>query len=180
MVFKTTAIDHSAISPARGILAYPSRVRGHGVFRVGRGGNPAARALASMMGLPRAGEAVETRLAVTPCRGGVLWQRTFDGRPMNSRQYPDSRGGFAERFGVVEIRFARDVAAAATVFRQTGASLVAGSIRLPLPRACAPRIRAREDIVGPGQRRIDVRIDAPLVGLLLTYAGTIDIDEAAT
>jgi hypothetical protein len=155
-------------------------VRGHGVFRVGRGGNPAARGLASLIGLPPAGEAVDTRLAVTPCRGGELWQRTFDGRPMNSRQYPDSRGGFTERFGVIEIRFARDVTAAATVFRQTGAALVAGAFRLPLPRACAPRISAREDIVGPGQRRVDVSIGVPLVGVLLTYAGTIDIDEAAT
>jgi hypothetical protein len=152
-------------------------MRGQGRLRVTHGENAVARTLAWLLRLPRAGDAVETRLVVTPCAGGEHWQRTLGGHPFNSRQYPAGNGDIAERFGLLELRFRRDEIDNGTSFRQTGAALVAGRLRIPLPRLCAPAVSAREDRIGPRTRRINVRVVLPLVGPVLTYKGTIDFDE---
>jgi hypothetical protein len=155
-------------------------VRAHGVFRVGNGGSAAARGLARLLRLPAPGDAVDVRLLVEPCEGGERWRRTFDGRAMNSRQYPAGNGDLAERFGLIEFRFRREGTDGSSRFRQTRAAIVAGPVRIPLPHLCAPAVTAREDVIGESTRRVDVRIALPLVGTLLTYQGIIDVEEAAT
>jgi hypothetical protein len=154
-------------------------MRGQGRLRVTHGDNSVARALAWLLRLPPAGDAVETRLVVTPCAEGETWQRTLGGHPFNSRQYPAGNGDVAERFGLLELRFRRDEIDSGTTFSQTGAALVAGPLRIPLPRRCAPAVSAREDRVGIRTRHIDVRVVLPVVGPVLTYEGSIDVDEAA-
>ena len=146
-------------------------------MRVVHGRNWPARLLARLLRLPRAGDAVETQLIVTAIDGGERWQRTFADQTMNSTQYPVAGGGVAERFGPIEFRFAQEHLGDATCFRQVGVAVVAGPIRVPLPRLCAPTVTAREHAQGPRTRHVDVRVDLPGVGPLLAYTGTIEVEE---
>jgi hypothetical protein len=150
------------------------------VFRVAHGTNAAARLFARLLGFPRPGDAIDTTLVVTAAaNGNEQWQRTFAGCRFDSRQYPDGHGGFVERFGAIEFAFRRDALNGGVAYTQTSTALVVGPIRIPLPRWCAPRISAREDVLGPRLRRVTVRVDAPVFGTLLTYTGMIDLDDAA-
>ena len=54
----------------------------------------------------------------------------------------------AERIGVLEFRFRLEAVAGSLVFRQREAALLWGSVRLPLPASCVPRVDAREDAAG--------------------------------
>jgi len=159
------------------VFAYSPCVRGHGVLRVVHGGNAAARIVARLFLLPHAGDAVETRLVVTPSDDGEHWLRTFGTRALNTRQYPAGNGAVAERIGPLELRFRVGPSGGGTVYRQLAAALVIGPARLPLAHWCAPRVTAREDPAGDHRIRIDVRVELPLVGPILGYAGTIDIEE---
>jgi hypothetical protein len=152
-------------------------VRGHGVLKVGHGDRRAARMFAGLLRLPPAGDAVDTTLVVTPTPGGEHWLRTFGTRALSTRQYPLEDGDIAERFGPLELRFRREASGGGTVYRQIGTALVLGPARIPLPRWCAPRVTAREDPAGDRRIRIDVRVEMPVVGPILTYAGTIDMDD---
>jgi Domain of unknown function (DUF4166) len=154
-------------------------VRGHGVLRVGHGDSRAARVFAGLLRLPAAGDAVATTLVVTPMEGGERWHRTFGTRALDTRQYPARDGGVAERFGPFELRFRLESSGGGTLYRQTGTALVLGPARLRLPGWCAPRVVAREDPAGERCVRIDVRVSLPAIGPVLTYAGTIHMDEAS-
>jgi hypothetical protein len=147
-------------------------------LRVANGTNAASRLLARLLRFPGPGDAVDTTLLVTRnADGSERWQRTFDGRQFDSRQHPDGHGGFTERFGATEFTFRTDAVGKGVVYTHTATALAAGPIRIPLPRACTPRITAREDVVGPRQRRVNVCVDVPILGVLLTYGGTIDLDD---
>lgn len=152
-------------------------VRARGVLRVTHGPGHAARLLARVMRLPEAGEAVDTRLVVTPIDGGERWMRTFGTRAMNTRQYPAGGGDVAERIGLLEIRFRIERSDGGTCYRQLAAALVLGPARVPLPRWCAPRVAAREDPAGDRRIRITVSVELPVLGPILTYAGPIDLEE---
>jgi hypothetical protein len=147
------------------------------MLRVGHGGNAAARLVARVFLLPRTGDAVETRLVVTPDTDGERWRRTFGTRALNTRQYPDGPHGFAERIGPLELRFRREASDGGTFFRQIDTAVVMGPLRARLPRWCAPSVVAREDPDGERRVRIDVRVSLPLVGPILSYAGTIKLEE---
>jgi Domain of unknown function (DUF4166) len=152
-------------------------LRGRGVLRVAHGGNAAARMVARLFLLPAAGDAVETRVIVTPAANGEHWLRTFGTRALNTRQYPAGDNAFAERLGPLEFRFRREPYDGGTMFRQIGAAIVIGPLRAPLPRWCAPTVAAREDRPAERRVRIDVRVALPIVGPILSYAGTIDLEE---
>src|SRR5262249_56184064 len=111
-----------------------------GVLRVARGGNAAARLVAWLFRRPGEGEAVETRLVVTPAADGERWLRTFGTRALNTRQVPDGADGFVERMGPLAFRFRREASNGGTFFRQLGVALVLGPLRVGLPHWCAPRV----------------------------------------
>jgi len=156
-----------------------SRLHGRGICRVGRGETRAARACAALLRLPPAGDAVETRLIVTPAGDGEHWRRTFGTCALNTRQYPLGADRFAERHGPVEFRFRRESSPGGTVFRQIDSAIVVGPLRARLPRWCAPSVAAREDRLDERRVRIEVCVSLPLVGPILRYIGTIDIDDAS-
>jgi hypothetical protein len=54
---------------------------------------------------------------------------------------------------------------------------VLGSLSLRLPAACAPEVDAREDPAGARHIRVRVRVALPAVGPLLTYEGTMTIED---
>ena len=136
-----------------------------------------ARLLARLLRLPRASAAAETRLVVTSKAGGEQWRRTFDGRRIDTRQFGCDGCVLAERIGVLEFRFRLEPADGSLVFRQVAAAVVLGRFRVGLPEAWAPRIEAREDPAGAGRMGVHVRVTLPAVGPVLTYDGTVGIEN---
>ncbi|HXZ28105.1 MAG TPA: DUF4166 domain-containing protein [Terriglobales bacterium] len=158
------------------------RAQGAGVFRVQRGRVLLARLTTWLLGFPRAGEAVPTRLAVrSELRRGVsceIWQRDFGGQELVSRQYPGRDGLLAERFGCLELCLRLRAQDGALLFQPAGSALALGALRVRLPGMLSPRVNA-EVAAGAGDRvQVSVRVEAPLAGLLLAYAGYLDMEEA--
>jgi hypothetical protein len=164
-------------APVRSAHATESTVRARGALRIEHGRSPIARLLARFLNLPRASDAAETRLVITRRADGEHWLRTFDDRRLDTRQYQTGEGELAERFGVLEFRFRLEASHGSLLYRQLDAALLIGSVRLRLPATCAPRIEAREDPAGAQQVRIHVGVALPALGPLLTYDGTITIED---
>jgi hypothetical protein len=151
-------------------------VRAVGVFRVRRGSNRLARALAWLARLPKAQEAVAIELWVTPRADGEEWRRSFAGRPLVSRQAARRDGLLAERMGGVETRFRLAVADGALSYQTVSAALCLGPLRVPLPRWVRPRATAWERPAGQkDQLSISVEVYLPGLGLLIAYEGTLTI-----
>lgn len=155
-----------------------SAVHAAGVFRVQRGSNPLARCVAWLARLPAAGEAVDLRLVVAPREDGEEWRRTFAGRPLVSYQWQRPEGLLAERMGQLELGFRLTVADGSLLYQSVRAALRLGPLRLPLPHGSRPWVTASEK-PGDGADWMDVWVDVrmPLVGMLVTYAGSVRIDE---
>lgn len=166
--------------PVRRLHPAGSRVRGAGRFEVRHGGRLTARLLARLMRLPAAGDAVPVVLTVEPeGAGGERWHRSFGGRPFVTHQRERPPGLLADRAGAVEMYFRMEAEAGALVYRHAATALRLGRLRVPLPRALAPRVEARE-WAEPGDARVvvRVRVSAPLVGPLITYEGKIELEAA--
>lgn len=163
--------------PVRFAHATESTVRARGRFRIEHGRSHVARILARLLRLPRASDAADTRLVITSHADGERWHRTFDDRCFDTRQYQAGESDLAERIGVLEFRFRLQASEGSLFFRQLEAAFLFGSIRLRLPAAWAPRVDAREDPAGAHQVRVHVRVAVPVLGPVLTYDGTIDIEE---
>jgi hypothetical protein len=164
--------------PVRLAHATGSTVRAHGRLRIEHGRSRSARFLARLLRLPRASNAAETRLVITSRADGEQWLRTFDDRRLDTRQYQAGDGELAERIGVLELRFRLEASEGRLLFRQLEAALLLGSVRLRLPAPWAPRVEAREDPAGAHQIRVHVSVALPALGPVLTYDGTIDIEDA--
>jgi hypothetical protein len=151
---------------------------GEGLFAV-RGGNFFARALARLLGLPAGGEGVRVCLSVTRAGDGEAerWHRTFGGRAFDTLQREGEGRLLAERAGPFELLFELSVEGGALVYAQAGAALRAGPLRVPLPRALAPRVEARERGAEDGEGvHVHVSSTAPLVGLMLSYEGRLRVE----
>jgi hypothetical protein len=163
--------------PIRFAHASGSTVRARGRLRIAHGRGHVARFLARLLRLPRVSEAAETRLVITSDADGEQWRRTFDERRLDTRQYQAGDCELAERIGVLELRFRLEASDGSLLFRQLEAAFLCGPVRLRLPAAWAPSVEAREDPTGPHQIGVHVRVALPAVGPVLTYDGTIDIED---
>jgi hypothetical protein len=130
------------------------------------------------MRLPPAGTDVPVQLVVTPHEHGERWHRTFGQTPFITEQRAGDRGLMIERIGPTEVRYQLEVAGGALYYRHTGTALRLGPIRLPLPRWLAPHITARESAM-PDEKstHINVKVTLPLIGLLVSYRGHIEIKD---
>jgi hypothetical protein len=164
--------------PIRFAHASGSTVRARGRLRIAHGRSHLARFLARLLRLPRASDAAETRLVITPGADGERWLRTFDGRRLDTRQYQAGGCQLAERIGVLEFRFRLEASEGSLFYRQLEVAFLCGPARLRLPAAWAPRVEAREDAAGPHQISVHVQVALPALGAVLTYGGTIDIEDA--
>jgi hypothetical protein len=163
--------------PVRRLHERGSGPCGEGLFAVRRGRNFIARALARLTGLPARGEGVRVCLSVTMLEGGgERWHRTFEGRSFDTSQHEGEGGLLAERAGPVELLFSLSEEGGALVYRQAGAVLRVGRLRVPLPRPLAPRVEARER--GADDRmgvNVYVSASAPLLGPMLSYEGRLSV-----
>jgi Domain of unknown function (DUF4166) len=163
--------------PVRVIHTTESTVRAGGRLRITHGRSRFSRLLAWLLRLPRASEAAETRLIITPDEGGERWQRAFEDRLLDTEQYEAGERELAERFGALEFRYRLEASQGSLVFRQLDAGVLFGSFRLRLPVMCAPRVDAREDALGARHLRVHVCVAFPVLGPVLTYDGVIHLEE---
>jgi hypothetical protein len=163
--------------PIRRVHSGESPLRVSGRLRVEHGSHALARALARLLRLPRAAAAAETQLTVTAGPDGDQWQRAFDGRRFETRQYEAGALELAERFGVLEFRFRLDTSCGELRYVQREVAIVFGPVRWRMPAACAPRVEALESPAGPTSMRIAVRVEIPGVGQLIGYDGVVHIED---
>lgn len=86
-------------------------------------------------------------------------------------------GCLVERFESWELHFLLRAQDGALVYDQCGARLCLGSMRVSVPLACAPRVRAIEESNGPAGARVHVTVTLPALGLLIAYEGRLDWEE---
>jgi len=146
----------------------------HGCFRVAHGTGWLARLLVRWSGLPRAASAAETRLRIVAEEAGQRWERHFERDELTTMQWAEGNH-LVERFGAWELCFELRVEDATLCYVQRGARLCLGKFRLPLPRACAPLVSARESCDGSSRVKVAVTVTLPLAGLLLAYDGHLDV-----
>jgi Domain of unknown function (DUF4166) len=162
-------------APIRRLHSADPQVFAHGRLRVARAAAVRARLIAWALRLPPANDAASATLAIVANADGERWLRRFERRRLDTRQFVDG-AVLVERFGLLELRFAVEPCAGGLAFRQLGASLRAGSFRLPLPRACAPVVDARERPAGDECVAVDVRVTMPWAGMVLSYRGEMRIE----
>jgi hypothetical protein len=159
-------------------LVHGGNIEARGVFRVRRGENAIARLVGTIFGMPAAGERVPVSVAVTSSGDVERWTRSFAGRPLVTLQWA-GEALMVEALGPVLCIFALRAEAGALVFEQVGARLGGRRFAVRLPRFLAPRIEGRAE-----QERellhVDVRIHAPILGLLVAYDGHIDPAEVGS
>jgi hypothetical protein len=158
--------------------AAPGDVRGQGLFRMEGSPTALGRLLATLMRLPRATGDTPVGLTIirlTPPLGGEpreLWHRQFGPDAMDSIQVAEER--LVERFGRLELGFDLTVADARLLFTHVRTRVRIGRLRLRLPRWLSPHVEASVGATIDRRRlAVSVRINAPLVGDLLSYGGEL-------
>jgi hypothetical protein len=148
-----------------------------GTFAVRRGAGLLARLIGAVIGMPPAAEATEVTLAVDREGDVERWRRTFGDRPLRTVQWA-AGGLLVEGLGLVQCWFRLRAEAGALIFDQVRATFGARRLALPLPRFLAPRIEGRAEPAA-GRVHVDVRIHAPVVGLLVAYEGSVTAEATA-
>jgi hypothetical protein len=148
-----------------------------GSFRVRRGQRLLARLLATLLGMPPAADNVAISLKIERSARGERWTRAFGDRIISTAQW--SRDNLLiEAMGLIQCIFCLCAAEEALVFQQVGAAIGLGRFALPLPRWLAPRVEGRAE-PREGGVYVEVRIYAPLAGLLVAYDGSVSPEEGA-
>ena len=151
-------------------------VRAGGQFRVERGAHPLASFLAWMLRLPQSSAAADTQLVITARGDEECWERAIGGRRLETRQYA-SHEDLAELFGIVEFRFRLHASGGSLLYVQREAALRCWPVRVRVPAPFAPHVEAREEPAGPTQVQVAVRVVLPGIGMLISYAGVVGIEE---
>jgi len=150
-----------------------------GCFRVSHGTGWLARRLVGWSRLPRVSSGAKTRLRIVREGAGQRWERDFDGDAFTTRQWAEGEGCLVERFGAWELCFNLCVDEETLRYVQCGARLCIGAFRLPLPLACAPLVSATETCDGPERVLVAVTVRLPVVGMLVSYEGHLDVGGPA-
>lgn len=153
----------------------PQRWTGSATVRRGRG--PVARLLCARLGFPDAAQDVPATVTFAPIPGGERWTRTIGGKTFASLQ---SAGTGRDRYLLIE-RFGLAVFAVALV--RDGQRLLfiprRWSIwKVPMPRYLLPTGACFETETD-GAFVFDITIQAPLVGLIVAYRGTLQPETMA-
>lgn len=132
--------------------------------RVERGRGLFARMLARAMHMPPPGS-TPLHVAFAERDGIERWTRDFGGHVFAS-ELKESRGRLVERFGALHFLFDLPAGPDGLAMRLCGWS----AFGVPLPRALAPRIAARESQEA-GRFRFDVEVSFPWGGRIVRYSG---------
>lgn len=149
-----------------------------GVFRVSRAPGGLLGRIFDAVHVPRSSDAAQVRLTVRH-RGLVeRWHRMFAGRPLVTIQSEGPAGLMAERAGILEFYARLSVKDGVLLYRHAGLVLRLGRFAIPVPDWLSIKIDGREgaavDPDGAGDRTtVDVRVTAPVGGLLFAYRGTV-------
>jgi hypothetical protein len=134
-----------------------------------------ARALASLLGMPPAGDSIPVELEITNHGSGQRWVRTFGTSRLATTQYPAPNGLLAERFGLIELRFRLEVVGDSLVYSQKSAFFCVLHKRWPLPRWISPKVEAKETALDSRRTHVTVTVSAPYIGLITAYDGELEI-----
>jgi len=144
-------------------------IRVEGTFSVTRGPSALGNWLTDLSGFPATAAELPVSLTVSPSPRGETWRRVFGAHTIVSWQ--EQRAGlFVERFGPLSMYLVADVDDGALIVRDLRSTFLG----FPLPPALSPQVDAfgRDDGENIGVR---ISITNPLLGLLVSYAGTIRI-----
>ena len=145
-----------------------------GTLTVRHGASFLARLLARLSGAPKPAESCQVALDVILAGAGQTWTRAYGDHRVTTTQWVRD-GLLVEAYAglAVHFRLVPDEAGA-LVYEQVKTTLELGPFAIRLPSFLAPRARGR---VAPGERpdeaRVDVSVSAPVVGLLVSYVGTM-------
>ena len=147
----------------------PNLFSGHARARGSGGPASIARRLA---GMPGPGRYSEISVAIEPVPGGEIWTRRFGARRFRSRlrNAPGRLSEFEEQIGPLAFRFTPEPDRRGFIWRFIGWRIGP----TPLPRFLAPRIAAR-CFARDGRYRFSVAVAHPLLGLVLAYAGALEV-----
>jgi hypothetical protein len=149
-----------------------------GSFRISYGERRLAKLLARWSHLPQNAASADTRLKILPEFTGERWERRFDGDIFTTRQWQEG-GLLVERFREWEMYFKLREENGSLYYDQCAAKLCLGVLRLPIPRVCAPTVYATETPGGQSRVLVSVTVKLPLVGILISYQGHLDVRKAA-
>lgn len=139
-----------------------------GTFRVRRGKSPLARLVGALLRFPPEGEVITLSLRILSRGRREIWRRMFDKTPMVTEQYERDGRVLVESLGPLALHFRLEADGGALVFRLVDVRLFG----IPLPRALRPRVSGRE--WGTDRTRVAIRVESPVVGLLLAYEGELE------
>ncbi len=145
-----------------------------GTLTVRHGPSLFARWLARLSGAPKPAEACPVVLDVTVAGAGQTWTRAYGEHKVTTTQWVRD-GLLVEAYAglAVHFRLVPD-GTGALVYEQVKTTLELGPFAIRLPSFVAPRARGRvAPGEGPDEARIDVSVSAPIVGLLVSYVGTM-------
>ncbi len=146
-----------------------------GRSKVSRGKGFLARVIATIIGFPPENEATSVTVTFTPNEEGELWERNFGGRKFRSFQALGAGRNqhlLTERFGLITVGLAL-VAQDQRLYLIPRRWSILG---LPLPTFLLPKGESFEEEQN-GKFSFNVRIEAPIVGLIVAYKG--ELSEAA-
>ncbi|MEM6372744.1 MAG: DUF4166 domain-containing protein [Pseudomonadota bacterium] len=135
-----------------------------------RYGNAVLQILSRWVGFPGSMRNAAMQMSIAAQSDHEEWQRDFGGHILVSRlrALPDGRH-VAERFGPVEVRMRPEVA-------QGGLDMPVVGLRvfgLPVPSAFIGPSGGTERVTREGALAFEVTARAPLIGLVISYAGTL-------
>ena len=148
-----------------------------GRFDVHHGKSRLARLVARLIRCPREAAAMPVTLHIDADGAFESWHRTFGDRRVTTRQRTSEAGVLDEQIGILELRFRLDGDPDALRFRQVGARARLAGLSVPWPRWCRPHVDAVER-AEPGGVGVRVTVSLPGVGLLMSYAGHLDVPAA--
>ena len=151
------------------------RWTGHAEVRRGRG--VMARIIGAIVGFPKAASQASVTVTLSPEEEAERWTRTFDNKVFSSVQ---SCGTGKNQYLLVE-RFGMASFALALVVKDGRLNLVPrrwSLLGMPMPGFLLPTGLSFETEKS-GEFCFDVRISAPLVGLIVSYKGTLKPEQAS-
>jgi hypothetical protein len=149
----------------------------NGIFRITYGAGWVAKKLARWSDLPSAVDAADTRLNIFSEEAGERWERQFNGKAFTTRQWRGENGFLVERFGGWELHFKLIVKEGNLFYDLTYAKFRVGAFNFPMPRGCAPHVAAKEIQDGAARVLVTVVVTLPVVGLLVSYEGYLNVKQ---